>query len=121
MALILLIDDSGYSRILTGRLLKQAGHELMEAENGLKGLKALTTRTPDCVIADMLMPEMDGQKFLMALKGMNSRIPVIMLTADAQEKTRSICLELGAVDVLYKPPAAEILLAAVDKAIGKGE
>lgn len=119
MALILLIDDSGYSRILTGKLLKQAGHELMEAENGLQGLKALTTRTPDCVIADMLMPEMDGQKFLMALRGMNSSVPVIMLTADAQEKTRSICLELGAQDVLYKPPSSEILLAAVNRALGR--
>jgi CheY-like chemotaxis protein len=92
----------------------------MEARDGISGLKAITTRAPDCVISDMLMPGMDGQKFLMALRNSNIRVPVIILTADVQEKTRNECLELGAVDVLYKPPRTETLLATVEKALEEG-
>ena len=122
MALILLIDDSDFTRALTGLMLETAGHELMEAKNGIEGLKALTTRIPDCVITDMLMPVMDGQKFLLALRSRNIRVPVIILTADMQETTRDYCLELGAVEILHKPPSPEILLSAVVKALGsKGQ
>ncbi|BCS52391.1 response regulator [Geobacter sp. SVR] len=120
MALILLVDDSSFARNLTGKILKKAGHELMEAEDGIAGLKALTTRTPDCIIADMLMPGMDGQKLLLALRNANNRIPVIILTADVQEKTRNDCLELGARDVLHKPPRPETLLATVENVLAKG-
>ncbi len=119
MALILLIDDSSFARNLAGKILKKAGHEIVEAEDGLKGLKALKTCSPDCIISDMLMPEMDGHKFLMALRATASDIPVIMLTADVQEKTRAICVELGALDVLYKPPREDALLAAVKQALGR--
>ncbi len=121
MAIILLIDDSGYSRILTGKLLRLWGHELIEAENGLQGLKILASTPPDCVIADMLMPEMDGHKFLIALRAMKSEVPVIILTADTQEKTRELCLELGALDVLHKPAAPESLFKAVETALNRSE
>lgn len=118
MALILLIDDSDFTRELTGLMLETAGHELMEAKNGIEGLKALTIRTPDCVITDMFMPGMDGQKFLLALHGSTHiRVPVIILTADMEEKTRDYCLELGAVEILHKPLSPEILLSAVMKAL----
>lgn len=120
MALVLLIDDSGFARNLAGKILKQAGHEVLEAEDGLNALKVLTTHTPDCIVTDMLMPGMDGLKFLLALRNKALAIPAIMLTADVQDKTRSDCLELGAVDVLHKPPRAETLLAAVEKALKRG-
>ena len=121
MALILLIDDSDFARNLTGKILKNAGHDVIEATDGISGLKAITTRSPDCIITDMLMPGMDGQKFLLALRNGNIRIPVVVLTADVQEKTRNVCMELGAEDILHKPPRAETLLAAVEKALQKGE
>jgi CheY-like chemotaxis protein len=120
MAVILLIDDSDFARNLTGKMLKNAGHELIEAIDGIGGLKAIATRTPDCIISDMLMTGMDGQKFLLALRNSNIRVPVIILTADVQDKTRNFCLELGAVEVLHKPPRPETLLAAVDKALERG-
>ena len=120
MALILLIDDSNFSRSLTGKIVKNAGHELMEAEDGISGLKAITTRTPDCIISDMLMPGMDGHKFLLAVRNSNIKVPVIILTADVQEKTRTDCLDLGAVAVLHKPPRADTLLASIESALERG-
>jgi CheY-like chemotaxis protein len=65
----------------------------------------------------MFMPGMDGQKFLLALRCRNIRVPVIILTADMQETSRDYCLELGAVDILHKPPCPEILLSAVVNAL----
>jgi DNA-binding response OmpR family regulator len=65
----------------------------------------------------MFLPGMDGQKFLLALRNRNIRVPVIILTADMQEKTRYYCLELGAVEILHKPPSPETLLSAVVKAL----
>ena len=119
MALILLIDDSEFARLFTGKTLKNAGYELVEAEDVIGGLKALTTCTPDCIITDLLMPGMNGQKILVALRDRNIRIPVIVLTADVQVKTRETCLELGAVDVLNKPTPPKTLLAAVENALGR--
>ena len=119
MALILLIDDSDFARSLTARVLQKAGHRILEASDGLQGLKLLGSHTPDCIISDLLMPAMDGQKFLLALRAVSLEIPVLVLTADVQDKTRASCLQWGASEVIYKPPREEPLLAAVDKAIGK--
>ena len=119
MALILLIDDSDFARSLTSRILKKAGYDCIEATDGISGLKALTTQTPDCILVDMLMPGMDGQKFLLALRNSNSAIPAIILTADVQDSTRKECLELGAVDVLHKPPRAETLLPAIESVLSR--
>lgn len=119
MALILLVDDSMFSRKMTARMLAKAGHEVFEAENGLMGLKALMTKSPDCIVTDILMPEMDGQKFFITLRARGVKVPVVFLTADVQAKTRSFYLELGAVDVLNKPPSEDILLTVVEKALGE--
>jgi two-component system chemotaxis response regulator CheY len=117
MALILLVEDSSFARKMTGNILKKAGHEVVEAEDGLKGLELLEARTPDCIVSDILMPLMDGHGFLEALRENGNRIPVIMLTADVQEKTRQECLELGALEILHKPAQEASLLQAIGKAL----
>ena len=119
MALILLIDDSEFARSLTAKVLQKAGHQILEASDGLQGLKLLGDSTPDCIVCDLLMPAMDGQKFLMALRAVSLEIPVLVLTADVQDRTHAFCLEWGASEVIYKPPREEVLLAAVGRAIGK--
>lgn len=121
MALILLIDDSRFSRKLTAKMLAKAGHDVLEAENGLLGLKTLATSSPDCIVTDLLMPEMDGQKFYMSLRARDIKVPVVFLTADVQSRTRTFYMELGAIEVLNKPPSEEVLLATVLKAVYKGK
>jgi len=117
MARILLIDDSDYARSLTAKILKKGGHEILQAADGMKGFKMVTEQRPACVICDLLMPEMDGQKFLMALRASSLEIPVIMLTADVQDKTEDSCRKWGAVEVLHKPPREDALLAAVRRVL----
>ncbi len=120
MARILHVDDSSFSRLQIGKVLKNAGHELLQAENGRAGLAAVQEQSPNLIITDILMPEMDGIVFLEALRQLGNRIPVLVITADVQHDTRENCLALGAVGLLNKPPRDEELLAAVAQALGQG-
>ena len=119
MACILLVDDSKFGRGIVMKMLQKNGHDIIEADNGLNALKVLQESSPACIIADILMPEMDGQKLLVALHRLQRNIPVIILTADIQEKTKNICMELGASMVLHKPPKEKDLLSAIDEVIHK--
>jgi CheY-like chemotaxis protein len=104
MAKILIIDDSKYARLKLSRNIEEGGFEIVEAANGVEGLELTRSEKPDCIICDLLMPEMDGIGFLKSIKKEGIPIPVLILTSDIQEKTRERMLELGAVDVLHKPP-----------------
>ena len=117
MALILIIDDSTYMRSMIRSILKKEGHEILEAENGLKGIQMISEHSPDCVLLDIIMPGMDGIKILNTLHERNSKIPVIIITADIQESTRKQCLQLGAFAFINKPPKGEVLVSTIKKVL----
>jgi CheY-like chemotaxis protein len=106
MAAILIIDDSSYMRSKIRSILKSDGYDILEAENGYKGLQMIREHSPDCVILDLILPEMDGLKVLKALQ---SKIPVVVVTADIQESVFEQCLELGAKAFINKPPKEDKL------------
>jgi twitching motility two-component system response regulator PilH len=58
---------------------------------------------PDCILLDILMPEVNGLSFLQQLRGKGATTPVVVLTADIQETTCQECLKLGAEEVVHKP------------------
>jgi len=120
MAVILHVDDSSFSRIQVGKVLKKAGHEVLQAENGRVALQVLADHQPALILSDILMPEMDGMALLEALRDQGNTLPVIMLTADVQHGTKDACLALGARALLNKPPKEEDLLAALDDALAQG-
>lgn len=113
MAKILIVDDSLFSRMHTCKPLREAGYELVEAADGNEGLAAADEHQPDCIITDLLMPNLDGIGFLAALKERGNTTPALVLTADIQDSKRQQCLELGARGFLFKPVAKEKLLAEV--------
>lgn len=104
MALILVIEDSAFMRNKIVNILKQDSHEIIEADNGIKGLQAAIDSAPNCILLDLIMPGMDGVKILMTLRQQGSNAPVIVVTADIQESTIRQCRELGAAAVVNKPP-----------------
>ncbi|MDD5285066.1 MAG: response regulator [Desulfuromonadaceae bacterium] len=120
MAIILHVDDSSFSRLQIGKVLKNGGHEIIPADNGKSALELLRTTTPDLIISDILMPDMDGITFLEILRNRGNTIPIIMVTADVQKDTETICLALGASALFNKPPNGDDLLAAIVQALGKG-
>ena len=102
MAKLLVIDDSRFSRKRLIECLKQGKHEIIEAENGIKGFELAQHHQPDCILCDLLIPEMDGYQFLEKLRENDINIPVIVVTANIQETARKRAFDLGAIEVLNK-------------------
>lgn len=117
---ILIIDDSLFQRRSIRKILSQCPYEIQEATNGREGLEMLKSYQPDCVILDILMPDMDGLAFLAAAQQQGEKTPIVVLTADIQETTRRECQRLGAAAIEYKPLsplAADPFLEMVERII----
>lgn len=103
MATILIVDDSGFQRTFLRKALAEDDHRVIEAGNGKQALEIAEADRPDCILTDLIMPDMRGLDLLETLQQAESDIPVVVLTADIQERVEARCLELGAVRVLHKP------------------
>jgi CheY-like chemotaxis protein len=117
MTLVLIVEDAWFTRRIIRKNLEAAGYTILEAANGQEGLDKALTSSPDCILLDLLMPDMDGRDVLRALGDRGSQIPVLVLTADIQASSRQQCLDLGAIAVLSKPPDAKILCEAIEQAL----
>lgn len=121
MALILIVDDSSTTRKAILQIVKADGHEALTATNGREALEIIAATPPDCILLDLIMPEIDGLEVLKALRERRSKIPVIVLTADIQEIVRQECLELGATEFINKPLIKKELFDKIRKALGLEE
>jgi CheY-like chemotaxis protein len=117
MALVLVVDDSITARFFCRKVLGAAGHEVIESATARDALALIAERRPDCLVVDLLMPDMSGLELMEALAAQSGRPPVIVLTADIQETVRADCTRLGARAFLNKPAAPEALQGAVAQAL----
>ncbi len=117
MRKILIVDDSSLSRRTLKRLLEEAGHEVVEAADGLAGLESYFIHRPDLVILDLIMSGMSGTDMLLQLKQMDPNAKVVVVSADIQESTRRIVMEAGARGFLSKPVDAQEILKILDYAL----
>jgi DNA-binding response OmpR family regulator len=111
-ARILLVDDDEITRELVRGVLERAGHDVREAVDGRAGLRELYATSPDLVILDVEMPELDGWAALERIRDM-SEVPVLMLTAREAELERVRGLKSGADDYVVKPFGHQELAARV--------
>ncbi|MDA1016269.1 MAG: response regulator [Planctomycetota bacterium] len=119
MPTILLIeDDREISNTLSG-VLSAAGYEVFTAPNGQEGQRLITSRKPDLVITDMMMPRMGGFPVLDFINTLEDRPHVIMITANEGGRHKAYAESLGVVDYLRKPFAMDVLLESVERVIGK--
>jgi two-component system KDP operon response regulator KdpE len=109
---ILVVDDEPQlTRVLrTG--LKSRGYDVRSAADGIAGFEAFNDWQPDLVIADLAMPNMDGLELCRRLRVI-SQIPIIILSAKGEEKTKVEALDIGADDFVTKPFGIDELLARV--------
>lgn len=114
---ILAVDDEKHIVRLVEINLKKAGYEVMTAGNGREALDAVALSTPDLIVMDVMMPEMDGFAALKKLKEnpATSNIPVIMLTAKAQDADVFKGWQSGADLYLTKPFNPAELLTFVQR------
>ena len=117
MALVLIVDDSLSARKAICDAVEADNHKVLEAANGRKGLEMIAAHAPDCIVLDLIMPEVDGFEVLKTLQDQGVNIPVIILTSDIQEIVRKECLELGAAAFINKPPKMQELRERIRKVL----
>ncbi len=111
---ILVVDDEPEVRQLMEQFLTDKGFLVRVAENGRQGLAALDSFTPDVVLLDMHMPELDGVETLKQLAARSAAPPVIMVTVNDDVETTSRLLQLGASDYVPKPFDLDYLEQAIN-------
>jgi DNA-binding response OmpR family regulator len=109
---ILVVDDEPKIVEICRDYLHAAGFEVIQANDGLRGLEMARHERPDLVVLDLMMPGMDGLDVCRALRR-EGNLPIIMLTARVEEAEKLLGLELGADDYLTKPFSPRELVARV--------
>ncbi len=115
--LIVVIEDDREISNTVQTVLKASGYQVLAATNGQDGRKLITSRNPDLVLTDMMMPRMGGFPVLEFLGEMDNPPKVIMMTANEGSRHKAYAEMLGVVDYLRKPFAMEVLLDAVNRAL----
>src|SRR4051812_29203667 len=112
---ILIVEDDPDIAELVARYLDKAGFTTARASTGRDALSAIAARPPDALVLDLMLPQVDGLEVCRAIraKEATAALPIIMLTARADESERIVGLELGADDYLAKPFSPNELVARV--------
>ena len=118
MARILVVDDDALVRRTIVSVLENAKHAVLEANDGLPALAILGRETVDLVIADIMMPDLDGIGLILAIRGRHPDLRVLCISGggrDASLDFLPMAAKLGAHMILAKPFTPDRLLAAVEE------
>jgi len=120
MARILVVDDSASMRQMVAFTLKGAGHEIVEAPDGVVALASAKTGGFDLVITDVNMPNMDGITLTKELRALPSYrfTPILTLTTESSAEKKMAGKQAGATGWLVKPFNPDQLLATAKKVLG---
>ncbi|MCK5050405.1 MAG: sigma-54-dependent Fis family transcriptional regulator [Candidatus Cloacimonetes bacterium] len=121
MAKIVIVDDNKNMQIILQNLLADEGYEVISATNGKDGLKAIIEKSPDLVLLDIRLPEMNGIDVLQQITKFEKEILVIMITAYGDVETAVETMKLGAYDYITKPFVNEELKIVIRKALDTNE
>ena len=106
MARVLHIEDNPVNRLLVRKLLTAVGHEVIDAESGLEGIRLAEAQNPELVLVDINVPDLDGYDVTLRLRGMPSMQgkPIVAITAEGDRETS---LAVGADGLIQKPIDAQ--------------
>lgn len=112
---ILIVEDEQDILQLVKHYLEKEGFRAIPAMNGIEALKKVKEDKPDLVVLDLMLPEMDGLEVCKRLRSVpdTAMLPILMLTAKAEESDTIVGLELGADDYVTKPFSPKALVARV--------
>jgi len=115
MSTILIIDDDVNALKLLAYTLRKAGFDILVAQNGFEGLEKAEQHLPDLIVADLMMPKMDGYEVTRRLRAnpTTQNIPIIMLTAKSQVQDKVAGFEAGVDDYVTKPVMPAELIARI--------
>jgi two-component system cell cycle response regulator DivK len=114
-AKILYIEDNVESRTLVKRVLEVEGYVMLEADDGIDGLRAVREETPDLILIDINLPEIDGYEITTRLRQMEdlNNIPIVALTANVLKGDRERSLDAGCDGYIQKPIDVDLLPAQI--------
>lgn len=117
---ILLVDASPTIRNLQKNVLKKLGHtDFIEAEDGIQALAVFAGQTPDLVIVDWNMPNMDGITLVRKIREGGNKIPLIMCTTEAEKKRVMEAIRAGVNNYIVKPFTVESLGRKITETLEK--
>ena len=102
---ILTVDDSRTMRDMLLMTLKEAGYDVVQAEDGEDGLEKLAERRPDAIITDINMPKLDGFGFIEKVRAdpSNTAVPILVLTTESEQDRKDRARAAGATGWIVKP------------------
>lgn len=112
---IMIIDDSFTNRVLLRAILDDLEMNVIEVHSGLKALRLIKDYTPDIILLDMCMPQMNGLDFLQELKKLNKKIPVIVVSVLDDQNYIKQAFQQGASEYLLKPLEVNKLLYTISR------
>jgi two-component system chemotaxis response regulator CheY len=118
MAKILIADDAAFMRMKSASLVKELGHEVVEAEDGAEAVKVYEAEKPDAVLMDITMPNMDGMEALAAILKIDPDAKIAMVTAMGQQSVIMEAIKAGAKDFVVKPFDADRIQSALWNLVG---
>ncbi|HEU5318811.1 MAG TPA: response regulator, partial [Chloroflexota bacterium] len=123
---ILVVDDERSYRVLLDMNLRRAGYRVLLAETGAEGLELLTRESPDLVLLDLRLPDLDGEDVCRRIRSgaayvAHARVAVIMVTARAEQSQKVRGLLSGADDYVTKPFDMAELLARIQAVLRRSE
>jgi two-component system, chemotaxis family, chemotaxis protein CheY len=117
---ILVVDDAAMIRNLTKKHAQNKGYEVVTANDGMEGLKAVESEQFDLIFSDVNMPNMNGLEMVRKIKEIPQKkfIPIVMLTTESNEKLKQEAKEMGVKSWMLKPFNPVKFLTTIEKIIG---
>ena len=115
---LLVIDDDSAVTDLLSLLLRSHGFEVGATNNSTEGLSMIRDNSPDVVILDLMMPDMDGWQICKAVREF-SQVPIIILSALNDPSMIASVLDAGADDYLTKPTPSRVLIAHINRLVNR--
>ena len=116
---ILVVEDEATTRMLIVMELEKAGYQVFQAEDGVAGYQVAKAMKPDLIIADILMPQMDGNELMKKLRESEFGKNILFMVLSARTQMKDYFEVMKADDFISKPFKAEDLLARVDRVLGQ--
>jgi two-component system, chemotaxis family, chemotaxis protein CheY len=118
MATILIADDAMFMRMKSASFIKELGHEVVEAADGVEAVELYKSQSPDAVLLDITMPNKDGMEALREILEYDPQAKIAMVTAMGQQQIIIEAIKKGAKDFVVKPFDPERIESALWKLLG---
>ena len=118
---ILYVEDNADNRMLVRRILLAENYELLEATNAFEAINLLESTTPDLILMDINMPDMDGYTLTTKIRSMSGlgRVPILALTANVMRGDKEKTLEAGCDGYIQKPLDIDQLIREIEKFLAR--